>query len=200
MFDLGKWRIQLPVNGSGGFSGDMRIVNPAKTVAPWFIAYPDRLEFTCPAKGATSPSSPSPRTELAENNTWYMERGGTMAAVVTVHAVPSNLVTIGQVWNKDPALLLRVNGDGYIIATTRWLPDTWVANVPLGTPFSYYVGVNSDRVLWLDINGVTVWWRDMTPWVGRKMYFKAGTYTHATPGTDPNALYKATFTYLKIAH
>jgi hypothetical protein len=200
MFDLGKWRIQLPVNSSGGLSGDMKIVNPAKTVAPWFIAWPDRLEFTCPAKGATSPGTTSPRTELAENNRWLMERGGEMHAALTVDAIPPNGgMIIAQVWNRDEALMLDVYPDGSMFVFSHGIPVTYVGNVPIGTPFTYRVEVAGGG-LRLDINGQMVFWRSTAPWIGKKFYFKAGAYCGADAVADKTALFKSTFTFLKIFH
>jgi hypothetical protein len=199
-FELGKWRIQLPVNDAGNFSGSMKIVNPARTVKPWFIASQDKLEFTCPAKGATSPGSKSPRTELAENNTWFLEKGGTLSAILTVNEIPSGGgMCVGQVWQRDQALRLVVYPDGSIFADGNYIDSALVAKVPLGTSFTYRAVVKG-MILTLDINGARVWERDVSAWVGQKMYFKAGAYCGAANVADPKALFKATFTDLKISH
>lgn len=198
-FDLKKYRIQLPVNENGDLSGSMHYINPAKTVKPWFIHSADKLEFTCPVKGATSGGSNSPRTELRENYEWKLEEGGWMEARLAVTAIPSGQVCVGQVWNEDQALRLYVTSGGLIQSASEYQTRKTVGNIPLGQYFTYRVEVK-DKVLTLFINGTQVQQYSVHQWAGKRMYLKAGTYCSALSGTDPKAEFKATFTDLKIGH
>jgi len=199
-FDLDKWRLQLPVNNDGKLSGAMRTISPARTFKPWFEATSDQLKFVCPAVGATSPNSTSPRTELAESTKWFLEKGGTMAATVKITRMPVNSkMTIGQVFHDDQLLRLRYWADGSIEVAGSRITSQIVGKIPVGTTFSYFVDVKG-TTLTLKINGTTVFTRSVSQWAGQLLYFKAGAYCHADAGTDPKAQFKATFTELKISH
>ncbi|MGE4489321.1 MAG: chondroitinase-B domain-containing protein, partial [Kiritimatiellales bacterium] len=114
---LSEWYLQLPVDDTGGFDGEARVVSTEELAAgfelePWFYSDVNgALIFEVPWNGAVLGTSTSPRCELRETWTdgslrnWLpREDGGvhTLDAVCTVESVGSGKVAIGQIHGKVP--------------------------------------------------------------------------------------------------
>ena len=132
-FNLGGWKLGLPVDSSGGTGGVNGIQFPAATISSsqltagftnefFYANSGGQLYFTAPSNGAvTTPGSGSDhtRSELREiytgpgtdaNNDWNSAIGGTLTATCSVLSVSANAseATIGQIHNQSVAFALLI--------------------------------------------------------------------------------------------
>ncbi len=151
---LSGWNLTLPVNSSGEQSGDAATKDPAVLVSPWLTRNSSgTLTFWAPTKGATTPNSAHPRTELVSTSDFSAGSGShTLSADVTVQQLPagSDDIIIGQIHgggsdSSVPLLMLHYTS-GRIWVAVRDNPtvegtetDTLLTGVPLNTAISFHI-------------------------------------------------------------
>jgi hypothetical protein len=150
---LANWKLTLPVSSSGCQCGDAGQVNPAATTPPWLVRNPDgSLTFWAPTKGARTPNSRRPRTELVSLTGYRVGVGThTLQETLSVQRVPSAQdIIIGQIHGGGtssaiPLLMLHYK-QGSIVVATRKSPTssgddtaTVLTDVPLNKPFTYTI-------------------------------------------------------------
>src|SRR5882757_3415946 len=154
---LSGWKLTLPVNSSGAQSGAAATVNPAAVTPPWLVRNSTgTLTFWAPTKGATTPNSLHPRTELVRTTDFTAGSGShTLSADVTVQQLPagSNDIIIGQIHgsgdNSSVPLLMLHYASGTVSVVVRTNPvvagtttATLLTGVPLNSAFSFHVIAN----------------------------------------------------------
>ncbi|MGK4585721.1 polysaccharide lyase family 7 protein [Kitasatospora sp. HPMI-4] len=158
---LDGWDLILPVDASGGTSGDhAAILRPAALKSPYLNREADgSLDFWAPSVGATTASSRHPRTELVGRDSWTAgKQKRTLAATVRVGQVPGSThdVIVGQIHGAGddgsvPLVMLHYDA-GVIRVTVKDAADRstvyrLLTGVPLDTAFSYTLGDNGDGTL-----------------------------------------------------
>ena len=158
---LTGWKLTLPVNSAGKQSGGASTVSPAKITAPWLTRNADgSLTFFAPTKGAHTPNSPHPRTELVSDNDFNAGSGThTMTATMVMQQLPSAQdIIIGQIHgggpiSSVPLLMLHYRhtsadaaNSGRVTLTVRKNPtvagsdlSTVLTDVPMNAAFSYTI-------------------------------------------------------------
>jgi hypothetical protein len=161
---LTGWKLTLPVDSAGKQSGASTTVSPAKVTAPWLTRNADgSLAFFAPTKGAHTPNSPHPRTELVSTNDFTAGSGThTMTATMVMQQLPSAQdIIIGQIHgggpiSSVPLLMLHYRhtaadaaNSGRVTQTIRKNPtvagsdlSTVLTNVPMNAAFSYTITEN----------------------------------------------------------
>jgi hypothetical protein len=102
---LSGFTLTLPVDSAGRQSGAASTVSPAKITAPWLTRNADgSLTFFAPTKGAHTPNSPHPRTELVSTKDFDAGSGThTMTATMVMQQLPSAQdIIIGQIHGGGP--------------------------------------------------------------------------------------------------
>ncbi|HEY0496705.1 MAG TPA: polysaccharide lyase family 7 protein [Kutzneria sp.] len=162
---LTGWRLTLPVDAAGKQSGASTTVSPAKVTSPWLTrTSAGALAFFAPTKGAHTPNSPHPRTELVSVNDFAAGAGThTMSATMVMQQLPSAQdIIIGQIHgggpiSSVPLLMLHYRhtsadavNSGRVTLTIRKNPTvsgsdltTVLTNVPMNAPFSYTITENA---------------------------------------------------------
>ena len=219
-FDLSHWQLQLPI----GSPGSPTAIAPAKlSGAKGFqdtYFYTDKTDgsmtFWDPENGVHSQNSNFARSELREmnpdNSAKYWQLTGThrLGATVTVAKVPDH-VCVGQI-HLDPSsgstkplaeLYYHSNGDIAIAIenspTGGQTPHT-VANVPLGTKWSYVITETGAKTITLSINGgAAKSFAVPSSFKGYPMYFKAGDYDQSS-GSSSTVGATVHFYALSVAH
>jgi hypothetical protein len=166
---LSGWRLTLPVNSSGGTSGNAAVtLNPAAVKSPWLVRNSDgSLTFWAPTKGATTTNSKHPRTELVSTSDWSAGSGThTLNATLKVQQLPgAHDIIIGQIHcggstSSIPLLMLHYN-NGNVTVAIRTSPTvagtdnaTILTGIPLNATFSYTITSNgSDFTMSASYNG-----------------------------------------------
>lgn len=121
-FDLVPWKITLPVDSAGGFSGSaVEVKQPALNALSndWFhMASDGAMEFVVPTDGARTSGSSYPRSELREmvpggsEISWTVAQGGTLSAALAVVEMPVSSdpaghparIVVGQIHGPDDEL------------------------------------------------------------------------------------------------
>jgi hypothetical protein len=220
-FDLSVWELQEPV----GSAGDPTTIPSAQLVGPsgyhdiYFFTDPTdgSMSFWDPENGVTTANSDYPRSELREMTTagaaanWMSTGTNTMSATVKATMVPDH-VCVGQIHlgtgtpaSTKPLLELFYYATGSIVMAIEQTPaggnevPTTVGNVPLGTKWSYFIGLSGNTIT-LSINGGAVQDFTMSPTFDQEgMYFKAGDYDQSV-GTSATVGAKVQFYALTIHH
>ncbi|HMN68694.1 MAG TPA: polysaccharide lyase family 7 protein, partial [Bdellovibrionales bacterium] len=167
-FDLSLWKITLPVDSSGGFSGsaiEVKSIGAAYQKAPYFHTGADGgMVFMAPVEGATTSGSKYPRSELREMTAsgglaaWTAAQGGSLSATLAVNEVPMTSagargrVVIGQIHGPDDELcrLYYDNGRLYFyddkagsgLKETQFILKSnsgAETNIPLNAKFDYSI-------------------------------------------------------------
>lgn len=217
-FTLTHWELQLPT----GTTNHTTTIPSSKLVGAG--GYQDKYFYTASADGAMTFWDPEngvtlgskyPRTELRELNSsgqeaeWTPSGTNTLSATLKVTKVPDH-VAVGQIHldnssgSSKPLLELYYykNGDVRIgieqtPAGGNQIPYT-VANVPLGSKWSYTIGLSGSKIS-LTVNGSTRTWTMSSTFNGYKMYFKAGDYDQSV-GSSSTIGANVGFYALKLAH
>jgi hypothetical protein len=129
-FDLALWKITLPVDKSGAFSGTALEVSPIPATYTnkdyFYTAADGAMVFMAPVEGATTSGSHYPRSELREMAAgnklaaWTIAEGGSLSAIVSVNEVPktsagaTGRVVIGQIHGPDDELCRLYYDNGVI--------------------------------------------------------------------------------------
>ncbi|MBJ6124488.1 polysaccharide lyase family 7 protein [Microvirga splendida] len=117
-FDLSNWKITLPVDSSGGLSGNAMEVKNLSTYQNskyFYTAADGAMTFVAPVDGATTSGSSYARSELREMNgtanaAWNLKTGGFMSATLEVDAAPirdgmGGRIIVGQIHGQDDELV-----------------------------------------------------------------------------------------------
>ncbi|WP_457093835.1 polysaccharide lyase family 7 protein [Microvirga sp. P5_D2] len=205
-FDLTKWKIGLPIDSNGGYSGTAtEVKNLIGYEHPtYFYTGPDgAMVFAAPVEGATTSGSNYARSELLEMNgtvraAWNLQQGGFMAAALEIDQAPikfsgvAGRIVVGQIHGLDNELvrlywennkIYFVNGQAGATntATTFYLTNAngEQPNVSINESFSYTIHAKGDDLLVrveADGQTYTSLTRINDVWDSDVFYFKAGTY------------------------
>jgi len=158
---LSGWKLTLPVDSSGCQCGSATDVNPAAVTPPWLVRNSNgSLAFWAPTKGAHTPNSLHPRTELVDLSDFTAGSGThTLKGTFSIQKLPSaNDIIIGQIHgggssSSIPLVMLHYRG-GDIVVVTRKSPTaggsttaTVLTKVPLGAVFSYTIEQSGSKFL-----------------------------------------------------
>lgn len=210
-FNLTNWYLGLPVDSSGGTTGDSASISAAQLTggysnALYYYTGPDgAMTFWAPVTGATTPGSSFPRSELREqisppSNEINWRGYGThlLNATCKVLQVPdTKKVIIGQIHTKTgdarPLVKLQYN-NGTIEALVKiyasdTMPNTdnklTFQNVGLSNSVAYTIQLENGLVA-VTVNGLTkstnAFLTDPS-WTTNEFYYKAGSYCQDNVGT-----------------
>jgi Ca2+-binding RTX toxin-like protein len=205
-FDLTKWKIGLPIDANGGYSGTAtEVKNLIGYEHPtYFYTGPDgAMVFATPVEGATTSGSNFARSELLEMNgtvraAWNLQQGGVMTASLEIDRAPikfsgvAGRIVVGQIHGLDNELvrlywennkIYFVNGQAGATnaATTFYLTNASgeQPNISINERFSYILQAKGDDlVVRVEADGQTYTsqTRINDIWDTDVFYFKAGTY------------------------
>ncbi|MEY9856128.1 hypothetical protein ABH935_001732 [Catenulispora sp. GAS73] len=219
-FDLSVWELQEPT----GSPGSPTTISPSQLEGAngyqdsYFYTDPNdgAMTFWDPENGVTTPNSNYSRSELREMNSdgsaanWFAAgTTNTLSATLKVTQVP-NHVCVGQIHlgsggSTKPLLELFYYANGDIKMAIEQTPAggnevlTYVGNVPVGTQWSYVIGLSNSTIS-LSLNGgAAQTWTASSTFDGYGMYFKAGDYDQ-TSGSDSSVGAKVGFYALSISH
>jgi hypothetical protein len=151
---ISGWNLTLPVDSSGCQCGDAAQLSPAQIKSPWLTRTSSGgLDFWAPTKGATTPNSAHPRTELVSTSSFAGDSSGThtLTATLSVQQLPpADDIVVGQIHgggssSSIPLLLLHYTS-GSLVVWVRPTPSTGSekvatlnTGVPLNGSFSYTI-------------------------------------------------------------
>jgi hypothetical protein len=218
-FNLSLWELQLPT----GSAGDPTTILPSQLEGDsgfqdsyFYTGTDGSMTFWDPENGVTTANSNFSRSELREMTSsgaaanWFA--AGTtnkLSATVKATTVPSS-VAVGQIHlgsggSTKPLLELFYHSDGEIVMAIEQTPAGGnevsydIASVPLGTEWSYTIGLAGSTIS-LSINGGTArTWTASSTFNGYGMYFKAGDYDQ-TSGSSSTVGARVEFYALSISH
>jgi hypothetical protein len=226
-FDLALWELQEPVGTPGSPTTISSAMLQAGYHDMYFFTDPSdgAMTFWDPENGVTTANSNYPRSELREltpggaGANWAASGTNTLSATAQVVKVPDH-VCVGQIHigsaldaglptSTKPLLELFYHANGNIAVGIESAPvngsetDTTLANVPLGTTFSYVIALTGDGsgggTIGITVNGTTKTFPMPSGFVGYGEYFKAGDYDQ-TAGTDPTIGATVKFYALAVSH
>ena len=158
---LSGWKLTLPVDSSGCRCGSATTVNPAAVTPPWLVRDADgSLTFWAPTKGAHTPNSLHPSTELVALSDFTAGSGThTLKGTFSIQKLPSaNDIIVGQIHgggssSSIPLVMLHYRG-GDIVVVTRMSPTvggsstaTVLTGIPLNAAFSYVIEQSGSKFL-----------------------------------------------------
>jgi hypothetical protein len=220
-FDLSLWELQEPI----GSAGAPTTISPAQLQGPsgfhdtYFFTDPTdgSMSFWDPENGVTTANSSYPRSELREMTAsgaaanWMPTGTNTMSATLKATLIPSH-VAVGQIHlgtgtpsSTKPLLELFYESSGTIVMAVEQTPaggnevQTTVGNVPLGTKWSYVIGLTGNTITLVIDGGAPQTFAMSTTFDQEGMYFKAGDYDQSV-GTSPTVGARVQFYALKVAH
>jgi hypothetical protein len=222
-FDLSLWELQEPV----GAAGSPTTILPSALEgangyhdAYFYLDGAGAMTFWDPENGVTTADSSYPRSELREMNAdgttanWPVEGTNTLAATVAVTQVPDH-VCVGQIHigaaldaglasSTKPLLELYYYQDGSIEVGIENSPTGgqtvhMLANVALGTKFTYAIVLTGAGAISVAINGQASMFTMPSAFAGYGEYFKAGDYDQ-TAGTDASVGATVKFYALAVSH
>jgi len=220
-FDLSVWELQEPVGSAGAPTTIVseQLEGAAGFHDTYFFTDPTdgSMSFWDPEDGVTTANSNYPRSELREMTAagapanWAPTGTNTLSATLKVTQVPDH-VAIGQIHlgtgtpaSTKPLLELFYFATGDIEIGIEQTPaggnevDTKVGNVPLGTKWSYVIGLTGNAIS-LSINGGAAQTFTMSSTFDQEgMYFKAGDYDQSV-GSTASIGAKVQFYALSIIH
>jgi len=218
-FDLSLWELQEPT----GSAGDPTTILPSQLEGDngyqdsyFYTGTDGAMTFWDPENGVTTPNSNYSRSELREMTSsgaaanWFAAgTTNTLSATVKATTVPSS-VCVGQIHlgsggSTKPLLELFYHSNGEIEIGIEQTPAGGnevvydIGNVPLGTEWSYKIGLAGSTIS-LSINGGAArTWTASSTFNGYGMYFKAGDYDQ-TSGTSSSVGARVEFYALSISH
>jgi hypothetical protein len=197
-FDLTVWELQEPVGSPGNPTTfvSSQLTGPNGHQDTYFFTDPTdgAMTFWDPENGVTTQNSNYPRSELREMTAsgaaanWLPPGTHTLSATVKATVIPDH-VAVGQIHigtgtpaSTKPLLELFYYATGEIEIGIEQTPagddepQTKVGNVPLGTKWSYVIGLSGNTIS-LTINGGAAQTFPMSSTFDQEgMYFKAGDY------------------------
>jgi Alginate lyase/Immunoglobulin domain len=224
-FDLSHWYLGLPVDSSGGTTGNSASIPASQLVAGYtnalyfYTGADGAMVFWAPVTGATTSGSSYPRSELREeldppstSSNWFAFGTHYLDAQCKVLQVPSTgKVIIGQIHGFTGAALPLVKiqyHSGVIegLVKTNANDDgsdfkfTYM-NVGLSNLVTYQIKVVNGRIS-IAVNGVTnsmnVFQTD-PDWQTNTLYYKAGSYCQDNVGTT-NEGSRVAFYAVSVSH
>lgn len=220
-FDLSVWELQEPI----GSPGSPTTISPTQLVGPngfhdaYFFTDPvdGAMTFWDPENGVTTANSNYPRSELREMTpggqpaNWPVAGTHTLSATIKATMIP-NHVAVGQIHlgtgtpaSTKPLLEIFYFASGAIVLGIEQTPAGGnevqhpVGNVPLGTKWSYVIGLSGNAITLTIDGGATQAFAMSSTFNQENMYFKAGDYDQSV-GTSATIGAKVQFYALKIAH
>ncbi|HET9169477.1 MAG TPA: polysaccharide lyase family 7 protein [Actinospica sp.] len=158
---LSGWNLTLPVDSAGCQCGDAEQLSPAAVISPWLTRTSGGgLDFWAPTKGATTPNSAHPRTELVSTSSFA--GGGsathTLTATLSVQQLPpADDIVVGQIHgggssSSIPLLLLHYTSGGLTVwvrptpSTGSEKVATLTTGVPINGSFSYTISETGSKM------------------------------------------------------
>ncbi|MBM6581157.1 polysaccharide lyase family 7 protein [Microvirga sp. BT689] len=207
-FDLSNWKITLPTDSNGGFSGTAMEVKNLSTYQNskyFYTAADGAMTFMAPVDGATTSGSSYARSELREMNgtanaAWNLSTGGFMSATLEVDAAPNRdgmggRIIVGQIHGQDNELvrLYWENGKLYFANDQAGSSNSETKfyfvnasgqqpSVSLDERFSYTInakGENLEVTVFADGQIYKSVSKINSVWQSDTFYFKAGAYLGA---------------------
>jgi hypothetical protein len=208
-----------------GSPGSPTTIPPAQLAGPsgyqdaYF--YTDKTDgsmaFWDPENGVTTANSNYPRSELREMTAsgqpanWAIQGTHTLSATLKATMVPDH-VCVGQIHlgtgtpsSTKPLLELFYFATGEIDMAIEQTPSGGnevrhpVGTVPLGTQWSYVIGLSSDTISLVLNGGSAQTWTMSSTFNQEGMYFKAGDYDQSA-GSSSTVGAKVQFYALKVFH
>ncbi|MBD2745189.1 polysaccharide lyase family 7 protein [Microvirga sp. BT688] len=228
-FNLTDWKITLPTDRNGTFSGtagEVKNLSGYVNANYFYTASDGAMVFKAPVGGATTSGSRYARSELremkgSERAAWTIAGGGSMKATLEVDQAPilfngaKGRVVVGQVHGQDEELvrlywerdtLYFVNDiAGATGQETKFALINKAGSKPdvaLNERFSYSIDVTTDRVkVTVSADGQTYSAMDHInqAWRSDAFYFKAGTYLGVNE-TQGSGYGQTSFYNLKVSH
>jgi hypothetical protein len=215
-FDLSTWELELPVNNTTISSSKLQ--GPNGYHDSYFFTDPTdgSMTFWDPENGQTTPNSSYPRTELKEVSggataNWPVTGTHTMSATLESSEIPDH-VCVGQVHvgtgtppSTKPLFELFYYANGNLVMAIESGPTgtesmNLAGNVPLGTKWSYEVGLAGGSSITLVLDGGTMQkWPLPAGFDKENMYFKAGDYDQSA-GSSSTVGAKVKFYALSVVH
>jgi Ca2+-binding RTX toxin-like protein len=207
-FDLSNWKITLPTDSNGGFTGNAMEVKNLSTYQNskyFYTAADGAMTFVAPVEGATTSGSSYARSELREMNgtanaAWNLKTGGFMSATLEVDAAPNRegmggRIIVGQIHGQDDELvrLYWENGKLYFAndhagSSNRETKFYFVnasgqqPSVSLDERFSYTINAKGETLevtVFADGQVYKSVSQINSVWQSDTFYFKAGAYLGA---------------------
>ncbi|HEY1915464.1 MAG TPA: polysaccharide lyase family 7 protein [Streptosporangiaceae bacterium] len=194
---LSGWRLILPVNSSGGRTGDDAAeLNPAALDSPWLTRKPGgALDFWAPAIGATTPGSLHARTELDSDEPFILGQGPAQSLketlAVTKEPTQTKNIIIAQLFEQggstaeEPYTMLHYdNGEIYVYTTGVSGDDDLMSGVPLGAKFATSITASgNDLTFTAAYNGKTATHtiQNTAGFPGNDVEWHAGDYEQDVP-------------------
>jgi hypothetical protein len=220
-FDLSVWELQEPVGSPGSPTTfvSSQLVGPNGHQDTYFFTDPTdgSMSFWDPENGVTTANSNYPRSELREMTAagaaanWLPPGTHTLSATVKATLIPSH-VAVGQIHlgtgtpsSTKPLLELFYASNGDISMNIEQTPAGGneipypAGNVPLGTPWSYVIGLSGNTISLVVNGGTPQTWTMSSTFDQEGMYFKAGDYDQSV-GADGTVGAKVQFYALQIFH
>lgn len=207
---LSGWKLTLPVSADGSAGGKAKVVDPAKLTKPYLTSSGGSLVFWAPSKGATTPNSSSPRTELVRKS-GFTSGSHKLSATVTVNQVPSGSkeIIFGQIHgngslNSKPYVLLYF-GNGKVHAKVNQQQDAGsdykdypLTTVEVGQSFDWSIA-SSGKTLTFTADSVEKTAPIPSVWAGKDVRFQTGDYLKikGSPSSDDGG--KITFSSLSAS-
>lgn len=205
-FDLSNWKLQLPIDVQGSFSGKATEVKTLTNYVHqnyFYTGNDGAMVLSAPVQGATTGGSNYARSELREMNgtakaEWSLQQGGHLSATLQVDAAPRHndgtygKVVLGQVHGIDEELVRLVWEDGRVYfandMTMAGSADAhielldaqgWQPSVSLNETFTYDIDVSADRLVISVVADGQLYSASSSindAWNDDRFYFKAGVY------------------------
>ena len=228
-FNLIHWKITLPIDRNGAFSGtasEVKNLGGYLHRSYFYKGSDGAMVFKAPVEGATTAGSRYARSELREMNgseraAWTIKQGGYMKATLEIDQVPAlfngakGRIIVGQVHGQDDELARLYWDKGTLYfendmagstgkETKFALTNSMGAkpDVSLNEKFTYTIDVTLDRVavkVYADGQTYTATDTIHQAWKSDAFYFKAGTYLGVNE-TQGTGYGQTSFHALKFSH
>ncbi|HJP79391.1 MAG TPA: polysaccharide lyase family 7 protein [Pseudonocardiaceae bacterium] len=203
---LSGWNLTLPVDSSGGTSGDATTLSPARLYSPYLTSTSTgALEFWAPSDGARLGISAHARTELRGTGTFTLGNGtARLTETATVTRVPdhSHDIIIGQMFPSGTtpfAMLHYQSGKVYGFIHGQSQEYVCATGIPLGAAFTDSITANGDTVTFsVTYQGKTTSKNasGIGSYLGDTMHFQAGDYQQDPTGQAASDGGRVTFSAL----
>jgi hypothetical protein len=219
-FDLSVWELQLPTGSAGAPTTILpaQLEGAAGFQDTYFMtdSTDGSMSFWDPENGVTTANSNFSRSELREMTasgapaSWTNTGTNLLSATLKVTEVPSSVV-VGQIHlaessgSTKPLLELFYHSTGAIDIGIEQTPaggnevTHLVGTVPVGTQFSYVIGLSGSTISLVINGGATQTFTMPASFNGLPEYFKAGDYDQ-TSGTSSTVGARVQFYALTVQH
>jgi hypothetical protein len=220
-FDLSVWELQEPYGSPGDpttyVASQLEGASGHQSAYFYTDSTDGSMTFWDPENGVTTPNSDYPRSELREMTAsgaaanWAPTGTNTLSATLKATTIPDH-VAVGQIHlgtgtpaSTKPLLELFYFATGAISLYIEQTPAGGnevphpVGNVPLGTPWSYVIGLSGNTITLVIDGGATQTFSMSSTFDQEGMYFKAGDYDQSV-GSSATTGAKVQFYALSISH